>query len=276
VAARTVVFALTVMVLTIPSTATVSQPKKPPTTQPQANLLAPALSGPLADVQDVVFAVREFGHDGHWYANFGYYCPDPNRKAYGASGKLCRLNLRTGRITVLLDDALGSVRDPQVHYDGKKILFSYRKGGTDYYNLYEIDADGSGLRRLTDVPFDDIEPTYLPDGGIVFVSSRCKRWVNCWLTQVAVVYQCDGDGRNARILSANIEQDNTPWPMPDGRVLYTRWEYVDRNQLGYHHLWTSNPDGTGISVFFGNMHAGTVMIDAKPIPGTNKVVAVPA
>ena len=114
---------------------------------------------------------------------------------YGPDGgKLCRLNLRTGQETVLLDDPQGGVRDPHLHYDGKKILFSYRKGGSRYYHLYEINVDGSGLRQITDGPFDDIEPIYLPDGDIVFCSSRCNRWVQCWFTQVAVLYRCDADG----------------------------------------------------------------------------------
>ena len=88
------------------------------------------------------------------------------------------------------------------------------------------------------------------------------------------MHRCDADGGNIRQISANIEQDNTPWPLPDGRVLYLRWEYVDRSQVDYHHLWTANPDGTGETVYFGNQHPGTVMIDAKPIPKTNKVVAI--
>ena len=117
------------------------------------------------------------------------------------------------------------------------------------------------------------QPTW-PDGDIVFVSTRCKRWVNCWLTQVAIMHRCDRDGRNIRPISSNNEQDNTPWPLADGRILYTRWEYVDRSQVDYHHLWTENPDGTGQMVWYGNLHPGTVMIDAKPIPGSDKVVAI--
>jgi hypothetical protein len=174
----------------------------------------------------------------------------------------------------LLDDREGTVRDPQVHYDGRKIIFSYRRAGSENFHLYEINSDGSGLRQLTDGRYDDIEPTYLPDGDIVFCSSRCKRWVNCWLTHVAVLYRCDADGRNIHPISSNSEHENTPWPLPDGRLLYQRWEYVDRSQVHYHHLWTTNPDGTGQMVYYGNFHPGTVMIDAKPIPGTEKVVAV--
>ncbi|MBL7222620.1 MAG: hypothetical protein ISS72_02080 [Candidatus Brocadiae bacterium] len=226
------------------------------------------------DFDEIVFAVRQVDPDGHWYANFGYNVVDSKRRLYyHDGGRLCRLNIKTGKLTTLLHDATGGVRDPQVHYDAGKILFSYRKGGQPYYHLYEVTVDGSGLRQLTDGPYDDIEPTYLPDGGIVFVSSRCQRWVPCYVTQVAVLHRCDADGRNIRQLSANVEHENTPWPLPDGRILYQRWEYVDRSQVGYHHLWTMNPDGTGQMVYYGNQHPNVVMIDAKPIPGTHSVVA---
>ncbi len=233
------------------------------------------LTGRLKDLpfDEIVFAARQDGKDGHWYANFSYWSSHPKKKLYGDGGKLCRLNIRTGKVRVILDDPAGGVRDPQLHYDGKKILFSYRRGGQPFYHLCEINSDGTGLRQLTDGPFDDIEPAYLPDGGIVFCSSRCNRMVNCWHVRVAVIYRCDADGGTIRALSTNIEQDNTPWVLPDGRILYQRWEYIDRSQVRFHHLWTMNPDGTGQMVFFGNMHPGTVMIDAKPIPGTEKVVA---
>jgi cytochrome c553 len=230
--------------------------------------------GPMAGVTELVFAARKMNDlDGHWYANIGYYAHDPARKAWREGTKLYRWNCATGSLTAIVDDPRGGVRDPQVHYDGKRILFSYRKGGTEPYHLYEINVDGTGLRQLTDGDYDDIEPTYMPDGDIVFVSTRCKRWVNCWLTQVAVMHRCDGDGRNVRAISSNNEQDNTPWPLHDGRLLYTRWEYVDRSQVDYHHLWVSNPDGSAQMIWYGNQHPGVVMIDAKPIPGSDKVVA---
>jgi hypothetical protein len=73
--------------------------------------------------------------------------------------------------------------------------------------------------------------------------------------------------------SSNNDHDNTPWVLPDGRVLYMRWEYVDRSQVHFHHLWTLNPDGTGQMVYYGNERGGIAMLDAKPIRGTDKVVA---
>jgi hypothetical protein len=90
---------------------------------------------------------------------------------------------------------------------------------------------------------------------------------------VATLYRCDANGRQLRMISNSIVHDNTPAVLPDGRVLYTRWEYVDRNRQAYHHLWTINPDGTGQMVYFGNMYGGTVMIDAQPIPGSDKIIA---
>ncbi len=249
-------------------------------------LLKTMLDGPMADVEEIIFAVRVPGRD-HWYVTFGNYAnhmvtpaqrlgfkkEDGVYWGYGEGGRLCRLDLRTGQLKVIFEDAKGGIRDPQMHYDGKKILFAYRKGGTHPFHLYEINVDGTGLTQLTDGPDDDIEPTYCPDGSIVFCSSRCRRFVNCWHTRVAALYRCDGDGQNVRMLSSNLDHDNTPWVLPDGRVLYMRWEYVDRSQVHFHHLWTMNPDGTNQTVYYGNMHGGIAMLDAKPIPGTKKVVS---
>ena len=223
-------------------------------------------------VDEIIFAVRQVDGDGHWYANFSYWSNNPQRTLYHDGGRLCRLNVKTGKAACLINDPTGGVRDPHVHYDGKKILFSYRKGGQPYYNLYEINIDGTGLKQITKGPFDDIEPVYLPDGDIVFCSSRANRFVQCYFVRVATVHRCKADGSEIRALSCNIEQDNTPWLLPDGRILHQRWEYIDRSQVRFHHLWTMNPDGTEQMVYFGNMHGSIVMIDAKPIPETKKVI----
>jgi hypothetical protein len=252
-------------------------PAAKPAVKPVQNteLLARALAGELKERSQVVFAARNVGTDPHWYANFGYWSEDASKMMYGVAGaRLVRLDLVSGKARDLVNDPAGGIRDPAVDYDGAKVLFSWRKGGAKQYHLYEINVDGTGLRQITDGPFDDIEPCYLPGGDIVFVSSRCRRWVSCWYTQVAILHRCTKDGKEIRPISANIEQDNTPAVMPDGRVLYTRWEYIDRSQVDFHHLWTTNPDGTNVQTWFGNLHAGTVMIDARPIPGTDKVAAI--
>jgi hypothetical protein len=159
-------------------------------------LLARFRAGPMAGVDEFIFCARKANEaDWHWYANIGYYADDTNRKAWREGAKLYRWNIATGKLTTLLADPRGGIRDHQVHYEGRKILSSYRKGGTENYLLCEINIDGTGLRQLTDGAYDDIEPSYLPNGEIVFVSTRAKRWVNCWSTQVAVLHRCDADGR---------------------------------------------------------------------------------
>ncbi|KKK47884.1 hypothetical protein LCGC14_3150680, partial [marine sediment metagenome] len=218
-------------------------------------------------VEEIVFAERGHGRDisGHYYANFGYSCGDPDVWFHAEDGtKLTKLNVRTGKMVDLVNDPGGSIRDPQVHYDAQRILFSYRKGGTHRYHLYEINTDGSGLRQITDGPYDDVEATYLPDDDIVFCSTRCNRWIGCWLAETAILYRCDSDGENMRMLSSGSFTENTPAVLPDGRILYTRWEYVNRDPVSFHHLWTINPDGTGQMVYYGNMIPGGVFLDAKP------------
>jgi hypothetical protein len=212
--------------------------------------------------------------DGHWYANFSYYARYPGKKAYSSGGSLCKVDLRSGKSVALVEDNAGTFRDPAVHYDGKTIVFSYRKGGTAPFHLYEIQSDGRGLKQLTFGIYDDIEACWLPNDSIVFVSGRARRYVNCWVTQVATLYTCDRSGRNIRQISANIEHDNTPCVLSDGRVVFQRWEYVDRSQVHYHHLWSVNPDGTGQTVYFGNMRPGGVFIDPQPIPGSNRIVFI--
>ena len=85
--------------------------------------------GPMATAREIVFAARALNYgDGHWYANFGYYAEDASRKAWREGGKLYRLNVDTGELVALLEDSKGGIRDPQLDYAGRKVLFSYRRG----------------------------------------------------------------------------------------------------------------------------------------------------
>jgi len=221
-----------------------------PAPPPGPDLVGKALK--LMDgAEEIVFVTRKLYADSHYYVNFGGWSNDPNKFMHPPDGsRLCKLNLRTKKVTVLLDDAKGNIRDPRVHYDGKKFLFAYRKGGTKHYNLYEINTDGSGLRQLTFGAWDDMDPAYLPDGGIVFVSSRGRRFIPCNNAPGAQLFRMDGDGSNILCLSANNVRDDRPAVLPNGQVIYTRWEYVDSAIAQYRDLWTMNPDGTAQMVLY--------------------------
>ena len=253
----------------------------------ESRAAAPAAGMP----EEVLFAVRKPSFDGHWYGNIAYYATDPCQATFpiGSGGRLCVYNVRTKETRVLFDDPRGNVRDPQIHYDGEKLVFAYLPNGKKHYSLYEINLDGTGLMQLTghgeDVSpgmedasvysppgWDDYEPTYLPNDEIIFCSTRANRYVQCWLTQVGTLYKCSADGSNIRMLSANVEQDNTPWVLANGQVAYMRWEYVDRYHLGYHHLWSMNPDGTRQMVLYGNQINHGVILAPKPVPRSRKLV----
>lgn len=180
-----------------------------------------------------------------------------------------------GKVTVLLDAPAGIVRDPNVHWDGGRILFSYRKDGADDYHLWEINADGSGLRQLTHGwGTSDIDPIYLPNDDILFASTRDPKQCACNVHAQANLFRMRPDGSLIHQLGRNTLFEMQPSLMPDGRVLYTRWEYVDKHFGSAEGLWTMNPDGTGQETYYHNnaWWPGAVL-GGKAVPGTNRVIA---
>lgn len=173
----------------------------------------------------------------------------------------------------LVDAGQGQMLDCELSYDGTEILFSWRKKEDTGYHLFTIDLDGSNLTQITDGPWHDYNGCWLPDGGIAFISSRESRFAYCWHAPVGVLHRMDSEGGNVQRLSANIINDFTPSVLPDGRILYSRWEYVDRPAIPIQSMWSINPDGTGLAVYFGNrvLTPGTFM-EARAVPGTGKVV----
>jgi hypothetical protein len=127
------------------------------------------------------------------------------------------------------------------------------------------------------VMVEDSDPCYLPDGGIAFVSTRAQNYSRCnggRYTPSLLLYRCDKDGSAIRPLSYGIENETTPSVLNDGRLIYTRWEYIDRHEMAFHKLWWKRPDGTGISHYFGNDTIFPLMIsEARAIPDSQKVVA---
>jgi len=87
----------------------------------------------------------------------------------------------------------------------------------------------------------------------------------------------DGDGSNIRQLTFGDIAEYDPVVLPDGRITYCRWDYVDRHDTYFQGLWTINTDGTQTAHYYGNYtRAPNVVTQAKPIPGTKKVLALAA
>ncbi len=182
-----------------------------------------------------------------------------------------------GTVRTLVDDPQGVIRDPDVSYDGQRILFAWKKSlDEDDYHLYELTVADGQVRQITSgLGWADYEGAYLPSGEIIFNSTRCMQIVDCFWTEVSNLFVCDGDGRHLRQLSFDQVHDNYPTVTDDGRIIYTRWDYNDRGQIFPQGLFQANQDGTGQTELYGNNSwFPTTILHARAIPGTGKIVCV--
>lgn len=233
------------------------------------------LDNPLLRAQPILYVSRnQYKRDHHnsetMFQNGAVH------GGFEGGGALRLLDLsRDGRVQTLLDAPEGMVRDPEVHFDGRRILVSYRRDRADDYHIYELGADGSGPRQLTvGSQVADIDPMYLPNGDIIFASTRDPKVCACNVHRQANLFRMDADGRHLRQVSGNTLFDGHPSLLPDGRVLYSRWEYVDKHFGPAQGLWTMNPDGTNHAVYYGNnaWWPGAIL-DGRAVPGGELVIA---
>jgi len=247
-------------------------------------LLAPHLD----KIRRIVFT-KHFDMGGSHYA---YTDAVSNEDTLNPSGRVKEFNFKGGsslclleigddyatKVTTLLEDNDGVFRDPDVSFDGKRILFSWKKSArADDYHLYEMDAATRKVRQLTfGLGFADYEGIYLPNGDIMFSSTRCIQNVDCWHVSVCNMYLMNKDGKHMRRVGFDQVHSNYPQVHPTtGLVTYTRWEYNDRGQIYPQPLFRMYPNGAQQTEFYGNnSYFPTTILHARGIPGTRKVLAV--
>ncbi len=179
-----------------------------------------------------------------------------------------------GDVHLLAPDRPGSFWRPDLSFDAQRVLFCFKPFDQQSFHLYEMNIDGTGLRQLTDSEYDDIDPIYLPDGHIVFTTTRGNSYVRCGpFIYSYILARCDADGDNVYLISYNGEPDFVPSLLDDGRVIYSRWEYTDKPLWRLQKLWTTNQDGTGTAHFWGNQSVWPDHLsEPRQIPGTHKVM----
>ncbi|UDQ98777.1 hypothetical protein AAEX28_01505 [Lentisphaerota bacterium WC36G] len=179
-----------------------------------------------------------------------------------------------GKITNLIPNKFGALYRPDVSYDGKKIVFCFKPEEDKSYHLYEINSDGTNLKQLTFGDYDDLDPIFLPDGKLIFSSTRGNTYIRCMpQTPSFQLARCDADGKNIYMISRNNECDYTPAVMNDGRILYTRWEYTDKGLWRVQSLWATNPDGTNTVHVWGNQSVWPDMLtEARQIPNSPRII----
>lgn len=269
-----------------------------------------ALKNPLLNFDNLVFVKRVPGSFTHMSdQNYGWFSR-PGGGLFVLEGwKTDRPRLR--RLAAELPE--GSVLSPDVSYDGQRILFSHCKyypglanhpnkldkrnvPEDAFYHLYEIRADGTGLRRLTRGKYDDFDGRYLPSGEIIFLSTRRGQAVQCGKADhcldgdrpdcyvrcgggperpvaVYTLHVMNSDGSNLRQISPFEMFEWTPTVHHDGRILYARWDYVDRWNMPFMSLWSTLPDGTGARAIYGNYTQNPhCVFEARAIPGSQKLI----
>ncbi|MBI2433590.1 MAG: discoidin domain-containing protein [Candidatus Hydrogenedentes bacterium] len=271
-----------------------------------------ALSNPLLTFHEILFAKRAptlFPHVSDQY--YGWF-------SQGGGGLYVLFDFKTDspRVRCLTEDwETGSFLRPCLSYDSQKVLFAYARyyphvaDITDktrkqdlpedaFYHVFEMNIDGTGVRRLTHGYYDDFDARYLPNGDIVFLSTRkgtalqagrrsaeatqgtalSDSYVRCGgdnhrPVAVYTLHAMNADGREMRAISAFENFEWTPSIGPDGRVFYARWDYIDRYNADFMSLWSTNPDGTNAQLVYGNYTAKPQCIfEARAIPGSPKMV----
>ena len=188
---------------------------------------------------------------------------------------LMRLEAEGDRIKktekVILESRSGCIRDVDVSADGTKCIFSWKQRNNDDFHVYEMELTSGeyDYRQLTfGSGVADTEPMYLPNGEILFSSTRAIQTVDCWKTPVSNFYKMTAEGEN--IIRLGYDQVHTTYPTltEDGRVIYTRWDYNDRTQMWVQGLFQMNPDGTNQTELYGNSsNFPTTLVHTRQVPG---------
>ena len=157
-----------------------------------------------------------------------------------------------GKVTPLTNFTDGYVADCEVSWDGQRIVFARRNDKTDpWWHICEIGADGKGFRQLTSGPYHDVQPNYLPDGRIVFSSSRIGHRDEYHGYPATGLTIMNPDGSDIHCIGFNLGRDNEPSILADGRIAFSRLE------LFYSRLKTELtvqavfPDGTKNVTLYG-------------------------
>lgn len=179
-----------------------------------------------------------------------------------------------GHVRKLAPDRPASFWRPDLSSDAQRVVFCMKRHDEPAFHLYEINLDGTGLRQITDGTYDDLDPIYLPSGRIVFSTTRGNTFIRCMpYTYSYILARCDSDGRNLHLISTASEPEWLPALLHDGRVIFSRWDYIDKALWRIQSLWTARQDGTRVETFWGNQSVWPDhLAAARPIPGSDRVM----
>jgi hypothetical protein len=233
-------------------------------------------------IDKIAFIKRYTYNGGHYYTEY-------IQGSYQPGGNLCILDLKDGSVKEIVPDMKNGVFERfDISFDAKKLVFAWKASNDVGYRIYEVNVDGTGLRQVLQPPADekdlvrrysngyhhgtdDMSPCYLPDGGICFVSTRSQYGTLCDNPDCftsTTLFRMDADGSKLRQLTTSALSEQTPIATEDGRILYSRWEYLDKGAVSVKCIWSMNPDGSGSSEVYGaDIALPPTMTQPRGIPG---------
>jgi hypothetical protein len=259
-------------------------------------------------IRQLVFLKRHFNPEPEKRGNhmcdqfFGFHgqrggglfvLDDPFGPRPEARNLLADSRCENGRLRGRRLDDKGAYLSPEVSFDGKTVYFAYTDVAEsparytwtrdNCYHLFQIQADGTGLRQLTDGAYNDFDPCELPNGRLAFISERRGGYGRCHGRPVPsfTLHSMLTDGSDIVRLSPHETNEWQPSVDRNGMIVYTRWDYVDRGHTQAHHAWTTYPDGRDPRAVNGNFrmslrHAPTMEMDVRAVPGSRYYVATAA
>ncbi len=243
------------------------------------------LSDPLLRFPGLIFLKHVPSVMSHQLTQVYGYCARPGGGVFVLTEP--GLSMRTRPLAESLEP--GNFMTPELSFDGAKLLLAYcpvreAPAAWDYnaqtspwrYHLYELTLATGAVRPLTRGDTDNFSPVCLPDGDVLFVSTRRGGFHRCGRGPcfVYTLARMGPDGQDPRTLSFHETHEWDPALLNDGRVVYTRWDYVDRNAVHYEQLWSALPDGSATRIFYGNNTWNPTGIwEARAIPGSTRIMA---
>lgn len=164
----------------------------------------------------------------------------------------------------------GAFLSPDLSYDGKTIIFAWRQPGGGIgpwsgsnegfnkefnFHIFKVNVDGSNLIQLTDGNYNDFDPCWLPNGRIAFVTERRGGFGRChggWQGRTFTIFSMKSDGTDMYCIDYHETNEWQPSVDNSGKIVYSRWDYVDRDAIVAHNMWTMSPDGCDSRSYHGN------------------------
>ena len=241
--------------------------------------------------EELVFVKRKPYSSDHYYTDINNGT-SPDRFLAANGIYVYNLRTRSERPVVTAADlpgGTGFIGKTSLSFDAKRVLFDFRQDPGSGFRIWEVNVDGTGLRQVSFPPADeaekaarwrtgwhtdDIHPCYLPDGKIIFSSTRCEHTILCGGSASLVapnLHRMDADGTHVELLTRSPVSEFCPLVLDDGRIMYHRWEYVDKGARVAKTVWSMNPDGTMPQELWGLADdETTVYMYPQPLPGSSR------